>query len=199
MPRSVPHLPFYGFSSCESYTQWRQILTPIDDQAYFDFKMSRSFNPAIDFPPSELLVYTCKRPKRKPTLHEDMPWCLDGAIVSARLLELLERMQPGMIRSKPVQVQCEACAQHGYSQILTDLELNCFDPERSRWRHEYGTISIQFLTIDPAKVPADAHVFRVTHFFRDAIMVTRAFYEEYTRLKMSGCYFPDWQWKGSFW
>lgn len=191
MPKPVPNMPFYVFTSRENRTQWRHVLNPVDDDAYFAFERSVLFAEGPEFPPPELRVYACTRPLRKPQLHEDMPWCLHGVVVSARLRNLLERMQPGSVRHAPITVRCDACTALGYSQVWVDHEIDCFDRERSRWRTNEDRIEISSLVVDPTRVPAASHVFRVKHHYYNQILVARAFFEEYTRLGMTGCCFPD--------
>ncbi len=125
----------------------------------------------FELPPANLLEFRAKGPRV-----EDLPMCFFPWVMSDKLVNFVDRMQPGVLRrsritfdsSTPDRLRGE------YWYVWCDLELECHDAAKSALRYIGNDIHLDYPSVDPLRVPDGVHFFRQKYRHR-ALCVSSAF------------------------
>jgi len=123
------------------------------------------FHPDRSTLPRPTIVTVVRRPR-----FEDMPWCRSNVpVMSERLADLITELDPDAIECIPAELRSPRGrrieAPMAYYLVNIRRVLECYDSERSDVEEEPdGRLRIIPYVLDLAKVPQDAHLFRLRHF-----------------------------------
>lgn len=139
-------LPTQG-EELDSYLQLNDTAICLGDTEPRTFKL----------PPCDLLEFTAKGPQV-----EDLPMSFYSWILSDRLIELIDRMQPSVLRHTPIRFDAATPdrLRGSYCYAWCDLEIECHTLGFNELSYIGDSIHVNNLLIDSSRIPNGVHVFR---------------------------------------
>lgn len=121
---------------------------------------------------------------------DDVPWCGSAApVVSDRLRILLQQWDPNAAQFLPTRLEGAPEGTGAYWIVNCLRVAECHDVERSTFSDlGDGERMLRMWTLDPSRVPADVHLFRVKY-LQALALISGEVRREMEDQKMTGCKF----------
>ncbi|MEK6702953.1 MAG: DUF1629 domain-containing protein [Planctomycetota bacterium] len=124
---------------------------------------------------------------------EDMPWCPEARVISIRLRELIESIDPGHVQYSDVRFirdNKEWLDAGPYFIAFATRVVRCHDEAKTTWRRGRIVPEADQFHLDPSRVPANCHIFRP--FGRERlIIISHAIRQAMDVEGMKGCCYFD--------
>jgi hypothetical protein len=136
----------------------------------------------FELPPADLLEFRAKGPQV-----EDLPMSFYSWILSDRLVQFIDRMQPGVLRRTPIRFDASTPERlkGDYWYAWCDLEIECHDQGVNEISYIGDSLHVHNMVIDPSRVPKDVHFFR-PRFQHRSIIISSKFIASAKREKLVG-------------